>query len=297
MAEEGEEPPVEQLKEVPPLTEEEVEARAAIFDDIFKEAAAQDMKGKSINERKENALEGKALTYAEFDFHLMTELFTKIKTNFGPVYEKGIFLDLGSGVGKACIAAALQHPFEKVVGVEILQGLSEVATASLAKYQEAQLPEGEVKPELQLIKGDFVGEFEAHVDSLLPQVTFCLAVASCYGEKEIQALVAAARKMPANSFFVTFTQPLPESFVIDDDRHPRQRRAAAVRKACSKRGVEPCPPEEIQVEPPQIDPDGVTLVHKEVMQVPWGEPATCFIYKKMPKPELVEEAPETEGPA
>eukprot|EP00932_Pfiesteria_piscicida_P010681 SRR837773.21679.p1 GENE.SRR837773.21679~~SRR837773.21679.p1 ORF type:complete len:303 (+),score=92.65 SRR837773.21679:135-911(+) len=255
------------------------------------------MKAKSINERKENSLEDKALTYSEFDFNLMHEILTKIKSNFGPMLEKGVFLDLGSGSGKACLAAALQHPFEKVVGVELLQGLSDVATASLPKYQEGQISEEFAKPEIQFIKGDFVSEFEAHLEPLLGQVTFCLAVAACYGEKELQALASAVRKMPENSFFVTFTQPLPESVVIDLDRHPRQRRAAAVRKACGRRGVEPCKPEEIEVEPPENDSDGMSLVHREVLQVPWGAPATCFIYKKMPKaPAEGELPPETEAP-
>jgi len=35
--------------------------------------------------------------------------------------EKGLFYDLGSGTGKGCVGAALSHPFEKVVGVEILE--------------------------------------------------------------------------------------------------------------------------------------------------------------------------------
>jgi hypothetical protein len=35
----------------------------------------------------------------------------------------GRFFDLGSGLGKACILAALSHPFESVTGVEVLEGL------------------------------------------------------------------------------------------------------------------------------------------------------------------------------
>mmetsp|Transcript_117785 Transcript_117785/g.293720 ORF Transcript_117785/g.293720 Transcript_117785/m.293720 type:complete len:309 (+) Transcript_117785:99-1025(+) len=276
----GEAEPV--LEEVPPLSDEAFQARQPIFDEIFAGSTAQDIKAKSIAERKENGLEDRSLTYGEIDFGLMNQILNTVKTNFGPLYEKGVFLDLGSGVGKACVAAALQHPFEKVVGVETLQSLSDVGAAAAAKYQEAQLPEGVHKPELQLVKGDFVSEFEAHIEPVAAQVTVCLAVATCYGEKETQAMVAAARKMPENSFMISFTQALPESFVVDKQRHPRQRKAAAVRKACARRGVEPCPASEVEVPDNEFDPDGFTLVHRETVQVPWGAPATVFVYKKVP---------------
>jgi len=289
----GEEPVV--LSEVPPLSDEDFQARQPIFDEIFAGCVTQDIKAKSIAERKENGLEDKSLTYAEIDFALMNQILNTVKTNFGPLYEKGVFLDFGSGIGKACVAAALAHPFEKVVGVETLQSLSDVGAAATAKYQEAQLPEGMSKPEVQLIKGDFVTEFEAHIEPVASQVTVCFAVATCYGEKEMQAMVSAARKMPPNSFLITFTQALPLSFVVDKERHPRQRRAAAVRKACSTRGAEPCPASEVEVLENEYDPDGFTLVHKESVQVPWGAPATVFVYKKVPQ-EVPEEA-EGEAPA
>jgi SAM-dependent methyltransferase len=290
----GEAPPA--LEEVPPLSDEDFQARQPIFDEIFAGCAAQDLKGKSIAERKENGLEDKALTYSEIDFSLMNQILNTVKTNFGPVFEKGVFLDLGSGVGKACVAAALQHPFEKVVGVETLQSLSDIAATAAGKYGEAQLPEGVQKPELQLIKGDFVSEFEAHIEPVASQVTVLFVVATCYGEKEVQAMVNVARKMPENSFVISFTQGLPESFVVDTQRHPMQRRAAAVRKACSKRGVEICPASEVEVPDNGFDKDGFTMVHKEAVQVPWGTPATVFVYKKVPLAVPEEEAATDEVP-
>lgn len=69
----------------------------------------------------------------------------------------GVFVDLGSGTGKACIAAALLHPFEAVRGIETLEGLHRFAIdaihpryESIAKpllesgnpaYDEATMPE------------------------------------------------------------------------------------------------------------------------------------------------------------
>merc|ERR1712137_963850 len=98
----------------------------------------------------------------------------------------------------------------------------------------------------------------------------CLAVATCYGERELQAMASVARLMPENSLFVTFSQGLPDSLIVDPDRNPRQRKAVAVRKALSRKGVEPSSVGEIVAEPPVNDPQGFTPVHKEVLQVPWG---------------------------
>merc|ERR1712173_580019 len=98
--------------------------------------------------------------------------------------------------------------------------------------------------------------------------------------------------MPVNSFIVTFTQPLPEEFVIDNNRDPLQRLACAIKRANGKRGLEPKGADDIEIDPPKNDPDGYTLVSKDTMQVPWGNPATCFIYKKFapPAPEANDDA-------
>jgi len=291
----GEVPPEPQP--VPELPDEELEVRQSCYDSIFAEFGAIDLKEKSRAERKENEkLDIKSLTYSELDVPTVHQLLNKVKRDHGPLFEgKGIFLDLGSGAGKACIAAGLLHPFQKVVGIETMQCLHNAATAAQLKYQEAQLPEGTVKPEAEFIQGDFVSEFEAKLEAIAPEVVVCLAVSTCYGEAELNAMATMAGKMPDGSIFIAFTQGLPESLVIDLDRDPAQRRLVAMKKALAKRGVEPSSVE-VQVEPPVNDPFGWTLVHTESMQT-LGGASTCYIYKKLvveglrPEPPAEEEAP------
>lgn len=295
--EEGEQAPAE-LQAVPPLTEEEASARAAVFDQIFSEWQEQDIKGKSIAERKENNQEDAALTYSGSNFDSVNKMLNSLKAGHGPFYEKGVFLDLGSGTGRACIAAAMHHPFDKVVGIECVQCLCEVATAAAARYQEAQLPgpEDGKKPEVQFIKGDFVTETDTHLESVIPEVTCCMAVAACFGEKEMQALVAIAKRMVPGSVVITVTKPLPEAFVIDDNRHPKQRRAAAMRRVNCKRGVEPIPVDEVEVDPPENEVEGFLEVLRSEVQVPWAESATYFVYRKPQKEVGADEgAPVGEG--
>ena len=46
----------------------------------------------------------------------------------------GTLYDLGSGTGKACVAAAILHNFDQCVGVECLEGLFSVSLELLASY-------------------------------------------------------------------------------------------------------------------------------------------------------------------
>ena len=53
----------------------------------------------------------------------------------GASYGGGSFFDLGSGCGRAVIAACILHPaFERAVGIEILDGLYNLATAVLEQW-------------------------------------------------------------------------------------------------------------------------------------------------------------------
>jgi len=285
---------------VPPLSEEDLENRQACYDEVFAEFPALEVKQKSMAERKEKeaappAEEGEegveqapettpniALAYSELDFPTVNKLLNLIKEKSGPLYpSKGQFLDFGSGAGKVCVAAALAHPFEKVVGVEVLQSMNDVANAAVAKYTEAALPEGVVKPEIQFIKGDFVAEFEP-LEAIAAEVAVCIVVATTFGEPELQAMAKLAQKMPEGSSLVTVTQTLPEEMVVDVNRDPRKRRAAATKKALAKRGVEPVGIE-IVPQPAENDPNGWRLKHTENLELEWGT-TPCYIYKKYTYP-------------
>lgn len=49
----------------------------------------------------------------------------------------GVFYDLGSGTGRAVIAATYLHDFEKLVGIEILTGLTD-ASKEIQKVSSVQ---------------------------------------------------------------------------------------------------------------------------------------------------------------
>lgn len=255
---EGEEPPP--LEPVPPLSEEEYEERKGFYEQIIASLDSNVVKLASREEReKDEKLEKKSLTYSEVDIDTLNSLLSMVKKEedgIGPLYkDNGIFLDLGSGVGKACFAAALLHPFAKVVGIETMQCLNEFATATNAKYQELEIPETIKKTEVQLIKGNFVDDFAAELQPMAPQVTVCLAVATCYGDEEMKAIRSVAEQMPEYSVFITFTQMLPKQIA----NHPK-------------------PDQHLK----PIN-GGWKMVYKELKEMAWGS-AYCFMWKKMPPP-------------
>ncbi|CAE7036997.1 Stard7 [Symbiodinium sp. CCMP2592] len=282
---------------VPPLTEEELEARAAIFEELFKDHPALEVKQKSMAERKEKEApppreEGEdapevveapepniALAYSELSFSVMDRFVNLVKEKCGPLFpNRGVFLDLGSGAGKNCLAAALLHPFQKIIGVETLQSLNDVEAAVQAKFAEVELPEGMTKPELSFVKGDFVAEFDSVLEAIVPEVTFAVVVATTFGDPEMQAVAKLAQKMPEGACLMTVTQKLEDSLVVDVNREPRKRRALATRKALAQRGVEP-KGIEIELEAAENDPNGWRLKHSDSLELEWGT-TSCYLYKK-----------------
>jgi len=279
---------------VGPLPDEELEGRQMLYEAIFASTTADVAKMASINERRENELQDKSLTYSELDISVLHQVLNTLKTSYGPLFaQKGLFVDLGSGTGKACIAAALLHPFEKVIGIETVQCLSDLANTALTAYNERQPTEEGLprNPEVQLIKGDFVADFEALLDPLAEQIVVCLAVATCYGPDQLQAMANLANKMPDGSLFVTFGQGLPETVLFSKNNSPLYRRSVAVKKALAQRGLDP---RGVEIEEPTTyQPEGWVQVHTEEFAVVYGN-TRCFIFKKLLPPQEVDVAEEGE---
>jgi len=301
MAAEGEEQ-VEEKVPVPPLDEEQTEDRRRAWGEIFADYPANKIKLASVEERKASEkAEDLSLTYGELDFSIVNNLITMLKGQHTRLYAgQGIFLDLGSGCGKACVAAALAHPFEKVVGIETLACLDEAAQKSNDKYKEAALA-GDPPPEkapIEFIKGDFVADLAEKLEPLAPQIAVAVAVASCYGEQQMEAIAKLADKMADNAIFVTYSQVLPDWVIGGDKKLPNERYRDQLKVALAARGTDPAMID-IEKNPPDAKPGGWRLVHEEEVSMPNGGapidlPTKCFVFKRIPLP-VVEQPPQEEG--
>jgi SAM-dependent methyltransferase len=268
-----------------PLPDDALAARKGFFDEIYASTQTSELKLKARTWRQQAATEAekeedKSLVYSEVDMDTIHVILNRVRSDFGPIFNKqGTFLDLGSGAGKACVAAALLHPFEKVVGIEKVQPLVEAATAAAEAYGNVQMPEDVHKPPLEFIVGDFAADFEAKLTDVAPKVTVCLAFATFYGQEQLDAMAKLAEAMPACSIFITVGQRLPEKLLIDLDRSPAKRYNVAAKKALALRGKAP---EGIAIvaEPPENCPYGWFQVHSEEVQLAYGK-SMFFIYKKI----------------
>ena len=148
-----------------------IQARDALYQQILGEFADARL-GQSISkrERDQTRQDDKSLVYGEITFESFAIAMQKIRLKYGKpgkgysgdagVLQKpgGVFVDLGSGTGKACLAAALMHPFEQVRGIEVLEGLHRFATEAIQPQFETvakpllesgQPPYDEVMPEVR----------------------------------------------------------------------------------------------------------------------------------------------------
>eukprot|EP00746_Dinoflagellata_sp_MGD_P162514 gnl/MRDRNA2_/MRDRNA2_90106_c0_seq1.p1 gnl/MRDRNA2_/MRDRNA2_90106_c0~~gnl/MRDRNA2_/MRDRNA2_90106_c0_seq1.p1 ORF type:complete len:267 (+),score=93.89 gnl/MRDRNA2_/MRDRNA2_90106_c0_seq1:179-979(+) len=216
----GEEVP--ELEEAQPLSDELLPDREKIFLELYAECDAEKAKALSKEARAQMEGAGANLTYAELDIATVHSILNLLKREYGPLYVgDGTFIDLGSGVGKAAVAAALLHPFKKVVGIECIDPLSKVASDVQGKFAAAAAPVMEAEkapPELSFMTADFVAEITSQ--ALAPVAAECkvaMAVATCYLEPQLKAMAAFAEMMPENSLFVTFGQQLPLSASSGED--------------------------------------------------------------------------------
>ena len=98
----------------------------AIFKDTFSHVNAFKL---STEERKRRNISDSSLTYGEITFDSFNTII-----NMSQV-KNGVFYDLGSGIGKALVAASLLGNFEKIVGVEILDDVFAASQDVITSYK------------------------------------------------------------------------------------------------------------------------------------------------------------------
>eukprot|EP00752_Nemacystus_decipiens_P004889 g4449.t1 len=93
---------------------------------------------------------GKTLSYAEFDLPYLAKMLRLAQLDDGDV-----FLDMGSGTGKAVVAAGLLYPNLSVCrGVEILEGLHRESKTYARKYSGLRRE----KAPIEFVQGEFMDE-------------------------------------------------------------------------------------------------------------------------------------------
>src|SRR4051794_33417910 len=109
----------------------DVVALSAQLERIFDDVAGYQL---SHADRRRLGIEDRSFVYGEIAEGPFLEALAEAKPQAGEV-----FYDLGSGTGRAVIAAAAAFPFGRAVGIELLEGLVQAARTAARKLVEREL--------------------------------------------------------------------------------------------------------------------------------------------------------------
>ncbi|TMW59142.1 hypothetical protein Poli38472_007287 [Pythium oligandrum] len=103
-----------------------------VFSLLYSDFPHRVAKETSRRERKQNGYISMSLVYGEIAYGPFKSVIDEIKhCHYALQKPGGVFLDIGSGSGKAVFAAALAHDFDACYGIEILEGLHSISQVVL----------------------------------------------------------------------------------------------------------------------------------------------------------------------
>ena len=181
----------------------------SIFVALFEEYPDAEA-GKELSrlERQVNQYLSASLSYSEVQYEAFHKIFTRLNRLGFSDENDGVFVDVGSGVGKAVFAAALFHNFKKVVGIEILSSLNKASLGVLEKWRDMRLkrrlPAAKHDLEVSLLLGDALSMNWA-IDAA-PDVVFINA--TCFNQEMVQSLGVELCRLRPGSFVIITSQPL-----------------------------------------------------------------------------------------
>ncbi|GMI23771.1 hypothetical protein TeGR_g6167 [Tetraparma gracilis] len=170
-----------------------------MFNELFAECGLEVAKHSSKAERADKELTSeRSLIYGEVEFRSFTEVLRKICTN---VPAGGTFIDIGSGSGKAVMAARMTQDFSTCVGVEIMDGLAALADEIGEKYHSGfrDRLSTRISNECEFLKADFL-----EVDWSSASVVF--ANSTCFTDSLMASIADKAKSCDPGAYLVTFTK-------------------------------------------------------------------------------------------
>lgn len=197
-------------------TEESVKYNGleAIFNDFLKDNSLSKAKENSKAERNVKELSDGSLTYGEVTFNSIAYIFEYLKNTTD--IKEGYFYDLGSGAGRGVFATLFCYPFEKYIGIELLEGIYKISLESLTLYKstfpkilssnKSLFPQYEKEseiPEVEFINKDF-----RHIK--IPNASVILCNSTCFTTELMYDLSSKfVRECESGCIVITFTRKLP----------------------------------------------------------------------------------------
>ncbi|KAE8888655.1 hypothetical protein PF005_g2838 [Phytophthora fragariae] len=168
----------------------------AVFERVYRGFGAEYAKELSSEARKSSNLIKSSYVYGEIMFFPFADIIRWVAPSLP---EFPIFYDLGSGTGKAVIAASLVHPFDQAIGIELLEPLVHCAEKRKAALGKMKTPL--LKTDIDFITGSLLTTKWEDGD-----VVFCHG--TCFNDKEWTQISRAAEKLKQGAFFISTTHVL-----------------------------------------------------------------------------------------
>ncbi|GAB9462799.1 hypothetical protein Gpo141_00000282 [Globisporangium polare] len=165
------------------------------FEDVYRGYGSEYGKELSAEARKSENLIKSSFIYGEILFFPFADAIRSV----APLLpEHAIFYDLGSGTGKAVIAASLLHPFDQAIGIELLEPL--VACAD--KRKDALVKRGNLfQTDIEFLHASILTTSWENGD-----LVFCHG--TCFSDKEWADISLAAEKLKQGAFFLSTSHVL-----------------------------------------------------------------------------------------
>ena len=144
------------------------------------------------------------LTYGEIPYQSMKEIFDNIKGNMNHTSRQHHYFnlyDLGSGSGGSTLAALLQLPFHKAVGIEILQGLYQMSKSIQIQWNSI----GKYDTRLDFIHGSILDSWD-WVEQDRPAIIF--ANSTCFNDEMFSKISENSKLLPTGSYVITLSVPV-----------------------------------------------------------------------------------------
>jgi SAM-dependent methyltransferase len=140
-----------------------------------------------------------SFTYGEINFIAFAKILEAVNPQPGE-----LMVDLGSGAGKAVFCAALLYPEIKVVGVELLPGLTACSANLLKRFEQLMAKHPRLATHSYNI--EFIQNNLLNIS--LSQASIIFVNATCYDEKFLSALADSLSVLASGSRVIITTHPL-----------------------------------------------------------------------------------------
>ncbi len=188
----------------------------------------------SRNERKELGKEREGtLTYGEVPYYAMAVILDKVldlraeldphHASYAP-FREDVFIDLGSGAGRPCLAAASLYKFKACIGIEILQSLHDKALQAANEYKDLVLKGDNndwvlslgVTREVQTYNGS-IFDLDQTYDWVSAR-GIILANSTCFSKEMFAKIADLAANTHQRNIIVTFSEGLDDHLSSKEQR-------------------------------------------------------------------------------